>query len=136
GPSTITDAPVHDAMPSELSSVSWSCSASGSATCHTSSGTGSIHTTGDLQGGASATFVVDATIDPTVTGTLSNSADVSMPGVGVDPTPENNVATDETTVVAVTDLSITKTDGTLTATPGGSTTYTMTAVNAGPPAAG
>src|SRR6185295_15073595 len=90
----------------------------------------------DLQGGANATFVVDATIAPTFTGTLSNSADVSMPGVGVDPTTENNVATDETTVVAVTDLSITKTDGTLTATPGGSTTYTMTVVNGGPSAAG
>ena len=38
-------------------------------------------------------------------------------------------------VAAAADLAITKTDGVITASPGGSATYTITASNAGPSAA-
>src|SRR5262245_54903131 len=48
-----------------------------------------------------------------------------------DPAPANN-ATDTATLAPSADVSITKTDGVTTATPGGSTTYTITASNAGP----
>ena len=51
-----------------------------------------------------------------------------------DPVPANNSATDINTQapVASADLSITKTDGVATYTPGGSVTYTIVASNAGP----
>ena len=132
GPSTIANAPVNDVIPAALSTVSWTCTASASSTCDNPTGSGNITATVDLVAGGTATFVVDATIDPVFTGVLSNTAAVTMPGVGVDPTPANNTATDTTTVVAQADLSITKTDGTLTATPGGTTVYTVTVGNAGP----
>ena len=132
GPSTIVDAPVDDVIPAPLSGVSWTCTASASSTCDSPTGNGDIAATVDLLAGGTATFVVDGTIDPAFTGVLSNTATVTMPGVGVDPTPANNTATDTTTVVAQADLSITKTDGTLTATPGGTTVYTVTVGNAGP----
>ena len=132
GPSTIANAPVGDVIPAPLSGVSWACAASPSSTCDNPTGTGNISATIDLVAGGTATFIVDATIDPAFAGVLSNTATVTMPGVGVDPTPGNNTATDTTTVFAQADLSITKTDGTLTATPGGTTVYTVTVGNAGP----
>ena len=132
GPSTIQNAPVVDVMPVVLSAVSWTCTTSPFAICDDPSGTGDIATTVDLLPGSTATFVVDATIAPGFVGLLSNTATVAMPGPGVDPTPGNNSATDNTTIVAQADLSITKTDGTLTATPGGNTVYTVTVTNAGP----
>ncbi|MEO8264284.1 MAG: hypothetical protein ABI706_02115 [Ilumatobacteraceae bacterium] len=132
GPSTISNAPVNDVIPAPLSTVSWTCSASASSTCDNPAGSGNVTATVDLVAGGTATFVVDATIDPAFTGVLSNTATVTMPGVGVDPTPANNTATDTTAVVTQADLSITKTDGTLIATPGGSTVYTVKVANAGP----
>ena len=132
GPSTIVNAPVGDVIPAPLSAVSWTCTASAASTCDNASGTGNISATVDLVAGGTATFVVDATIDPAFSGILSNTATVTMPGVGVDPTPGNNTATDTTTVVSQADLSITKTDGVITATPGSTTVYTVTIGNAGP----
>ena len=134
GPSAIQNAPVVDTMPAALSAVSWTCTPSAFSTCDATVGTGHINTTVDLLPGGTATFVVDATIDPAFVGVLSNTASVTMPGPGVDPTPANNSATDVTTIVAQADLSVSKTDGSLAATPGGSTVYTVTVTNAGPSA--
>ncbi len=132
GPSTIQGAPVNDTLPPSLSGVTWTCTPSAFSACATASGSGDIATTVDLRSGATATFVVDAIIAPGFTGVLSNTATVTMPGAGIDPTPANNSATDTTTIVAEADLAVTKTDGTLVATPGGSTVYTVTVTNAGP----
>ena len=134
GPSSISNAPVDDAMPADLVGVSWTCTSSAFSSCDALSGSGDIATTVDLLSGGTATFVVDATISADFAGILSNTATITMPGVGVDPTPTNNSATDDTTVIAEADLSITKTDGTSTATPGESTVYTVTVSNAGPSA--
>ena len=71
-------------------------------------------------------------INAAATGTLSNTATVAAPAGVTDPTPGNNSATDSDTLAPSADLSITKTDGVITATPGGSVTYTITASNAGP----
>ena len=65
-------------------------------------------------------------------GMLSNTADINPPGGVTDPNLANNSATDTDTLGAQADLAITKTDGVTTAVPGGSTTYTITASNAGP----
>ncbi len=132
GPSTIQDAPVDDVLPAALLAVSWTCSPSAFSVCDDPAGGGDITTTVDLLAGGTATFVIDASIDPAFAGVLTNTASVTMPGVGVDPTPANNSATDLTTIVAEADLSITKTDGSLAATPGGSTVYTVTVSNSGP----
>ena len=49
-----------------------------------------------------------------------------------DSIPANNTATDTDTLDAEADLSITKDDGSLTYTPGGTVTYTIVVSNAGP----
>jgi uncharacterized repeat protein (TIGR01451 family) len=135
GPSAIADAPVADAVPAALTGATWTCTASPGSSCDDATGTGSIATTVDLASGGTATFTVDATIAPDAVGTLTNTATVTMPAPGDDPDPSDNTATDTTLVVAQADIGVTKTDGTATATPGGSTTYTVVVANAGPSAA-
>jgi uncharacterized repeat protein (TIGR01451 family) len=131
GPSVLGGVRVVDALPATLTGATWVCTPAGGATCALS-GAGSIDELVDLPAGATVTFAVDATIDASATGTLSNTATVSLPAPAVDPTPANNTATDVTTLLGESDLSITKTDGVATATPGTTTTYTIVVGNAGP----
>ena len=132
GPSMIIGAPVADVLPASLGSAAWTCTATGGSVCASPSGSGDIATTVDLLAGGVATFTVTATIDAAFTGTLSNTATVAMPGAGVDPTPANNVAVDTTDVVAVADLSVTKTDGVVSEVPGTPALYTIVVSNSGP----
>ena len=55
---------------------------------------------------------------PSATGTLVNTATVAVPAGVTDPAAGNNSATDTDTINASADLSITKTDGSATYTPG------------------
>jgi uncharacterized repeat protein (TIGR01451 family) len=130
GPSNAPGTTVADTLPASLTAT-WTCVGAGGGTC-TASGSGNINDTVNLPAGGSVTFTVNATINPAATGTLSNTATVAAPGGVTDPTPGNNSATDTDTLTPRADLSITKTDGVATATPGGSIIYTITASNAGP----
>jgi uncharacterized repeat protein (TIGR01451 family) len=109
----VSNAPVTDDVPTAITNVSWTCSASGSNSCGAASGTGnSISTTVTLaKNGGTATFTVKGTVSDTATGTLSNTANVSAPSGISDPTPSNNTATDTTNVNAP-DLTISKTHNT------------------------
>jgi uncharacterized repeat protein (TIGR01451 family) len=129
GSSDATGATVADTFPATLTAV-WTCVGAGGGTC-TASGSGNINDTVNLPVGASVTYTASATISAAATGTLSNTATVSG-GSTSDPNAANNSATDTDTLTPQADLSITKTDGVTTATPGGSVTYTITASNAGP----
>ena len=122
---------VSDPMPATLSSVTWTCTATAGSTC-VASGSGSLSTVANLAVGGSATYVVTGTLSPSFTGTLSNTATVSPPTGIPELTPLDNTVTALATAAPRADLSITKTDGTFTATPGASTTYTIVASNAGP----
>ena len=83
-----------------------------------------------LAAGESITYTVVATIDAAATGTLVNTASVT---VGGRHQPLNDNTFTDTDTLTQADLSITKTDGTTTAAPGGiRSTYTITASNAGP----
>ena len=128
GPSSAPAATVADTFPASLTGT-WTCVGTGGGTC-TAAGSGNISDTVNLPAGGSVTYTVSATISPSATGTLSNTATVSS-GV-TDPNPGNTSATDTDTRAASADLSITKTNGVTTATPGGNVTYTITASNAGP----
>ncbi len=130
GPSNATGATVADTFPASLT-CTWTCVGSGGGTC-TASGSGNIADTVNLPAGGSTTHTASCTISASASGTLSNTATVAAPGGVTDPTPGNNSATDTDTLSASADLSITKTDGVTSATPGGSVTYTITASNAGP----
>jgi uncharacterized repeat protein (TIGR01451 family) len=131
GPSNVAGATVADTFPASITSATWTCAGAGGGTC-TASGSGNINATVNLPSGASVTFTVTANISASATGSLSNTASVAVPAGITDPTPGNNSATDTDTISATADLSITKTDGVTTVTAGGTTTYTITASNAGP----
>jgi uncharacterized repeat protein (TIGR01451 family) len=130
GPSSAAGATVADTFPASLT-CTWTCAGAGGGTC-TASGSGNINDTVNLPSGGSVTYTASCTISGAATGTLSNTATVAAPAGVTDPTPGNNSATDTDTLGASADLAITKTDGVATVTAGGSTTYTITASNAGP----
>jgi uncharacterized repeat protein (TIGR01451 family) len=130
GPSNATGTTVADTFPASLS-CTWTCAGAGGGTC-TASGSGNINNTANLPSGGSVTYTASCSISAFATGTLSNTATVTAPAGVTDPTPGNNSATDSDTLAASADLSITKADGVTTVTAGGSTTYTITASNAGP----
>ncbi|WP_165371407.1 fibronectin type III domain-containing protein [Pseudolysobacter antarcticus] len=130
GPSNATGATVADTFPAS-ETCTWTCTGAGGGTC-TASGSGNINGTVNLPSGGSVSYNATCSISASATGTLSNTATVTAPAGVTDPTPGNNSATDSDTLGASADLSITKTDGVTTATPGGSVTYTITALNAGP----
>jgi uncharacterized repeat protein (TIGR01451 family) len=130
GPSNAPGSTVADTFPASLT-CTWSCVGAGGGTC-TASGTGNINDTVNLPAGGSVTYTASCNISASASGSLSNTATVAAPAGVTDPTPGNNSATDTDTLAASADLSITKTDGVTSATPGGSVTYTITASNAGP----
>jgi uncharacterized repeat protein (TIGR01451 family) len=131
GPSAVTGATVSDALPAGATAMSWTCTATPGSSC-TAGGSGAIGDTVDLAPGGVATYVVDVSIDAAATGTLTNTVTVAAPAGVVDPNPGNDTATDVDALAPVADLSVTKTDGTPTATPGATTTYTIVVANAGP----
>ncbi len=133
GPDNATGATVMDTFPAVLT-CTWTCVGAGGGTC-TASGSGNINDTVNLPSGGSVTYTASCSISGGATGSLSNTATVAAPGGVNDPSPGNNSATDTDTLMAIipmADLAITKTDGVTTATPGGSTTYTIVASNSGP----
>ncbi len=136
GPSGVTGATVTDNLPATLTNVSWTSAPTGTASV-TSGGTGSgnsLSAVVNLASGAgnSVTFTVTGTISPTASGTLSNTATVAAPNGTNDPTPANNSATDNNTLIPTADLIITKTDNSATYTPGTQVTYTIVVTNGGP----
>ena len=128
GPDPTTSATVADTFPAALT-CTWTCVGAGGGTC-TAAGSGNINDPVVLPAGGSVTYTASCAIAASATGTLANTATVSS--TDPDPNPGNNSATDSDTLTPQADVSITKTDGVATVVAGGSTTYTITASNAGP----
>lgn len=123
-----SNATVADTFPA-IQSCTWTCAPSGGASC-AANGSGNINDAVFLPVSGTATYTAVCNIAASATGTMVNTATVSGPLN--DSNPGNNSATDVDTLTPTADLSITKTDGSATATPGSSTTYTIVASNAGP----
>lgn len=121
GPITITDT-----LPTGLTYVSstgtgWTCSASGQVvTCTNSS---------SLASGANSSLTLTVAVGAGAATNVTNVATASS--TTTDPNNANNTATDPTTVTPLADLSITKTDGQTSTTPGSPITYTITVTNNG-----
>ncbi|MBN8481130.1 MAG: DUF11 domain-containing protein [Xanthomonadales bacterium] len=131
GPQAMSGATVADTFPSALA-CAWTCAGSGGGTC-SASGSGNINDTVNLPVGGAVTYSATCAIDLLASGTLVNTATVTLPGGTFDPDTNNNSATDTDTIVAPqADVSITKTDGVAVIAPGQPTTYTIVASNAGP----
>ena len=134
GPSDVTGAALADPVPADVTAATWTfvSAAGGGSVAGPTSGSGALATTVDLPSGATVTFTFTVQIDPSATGSLSNTATVSPPAGVTDTIPGNDSATDTDTLTPLADLSITNTDGLTMVVPGTSTTYTIVVTNAGP----
>ena len=75
---------VQDTLPAGLTAASWTCTASGGATCPSASGSGDIaQTIATLPPGGSVTYTVNASVTAAPGTTLTNTASVTPPGGGV-----------------------------------------------------
>ena len=92
----VASAVITDTAPTSLSGVTWTCSASGGASCP-ASGSGNINQTLALPAGSSVTFILKGTLSPAATGSLVNTATVTKP---VGDNTNNNSATDTDTITA------------------------------------
>src|SRR5581483_2066324 len=87
-----------------------------------------------LASGQSVTITLTGTIDPTATGSLTNTVRVDPPAGVTGPNLTNNTDSDTDTLTPQADLAITKSDSATSVVPGGSTTYTIVVSNTGPSA--
>ena len=138
GTSNATGIAVADTVPPNFSTVTWTCTASGTASCSVASGTGnSIALTGNINSGPAnfLTLLVTAVAQAaTSIGGVTNTAALTVP-VGIsDLTPANNTSS-VPTAVGVTNLSLTISNGVNTLLAGAQTTYTLVVTNSGPTAA-
>ena len=131
GPSDAPGATVADTFPLS-ETCTWTCGATGGGTCSAGPITGNINDVVNLPAGSTVTYLADCDISSAATGNLSNDATVTAPAGVTDLPLDDNIGNDTDTLTPQADLSITKTDGETSAVPGGSTTYTITASNAGP----
>ena len=136
GPSAAVGATVSDAMPAAVASDTFTAVGGGGASGFTTSGSGNINDTVNLPAGGTVTYTVVANLNASALGSLVNTATVAVPAGVTDPDPANNSATDTDTITTTptptADLSITKSDGSATYTPGGAVTYGIVVRNAGP----
>ncbi len=136
GPDDALGARVVDVFPSEIVSCSIGCTAAGGGSCPVGGGlappAAAIDELVDLPVGGSVTFVATCNIDTGATGTLTNTATVSVPATMGDPSLGNNSATDSDPLVPEGDLSISKTDGVSAVVPPTVLVYTIVVDNPGP----
>ncbi|MCB1608500.1 MAG: DUF11 domain-containing protein [Xanthomonadales bacterium] len=93
GPEAVTNARVTDTLPSALSGATWTCSASGGASC-VASGSGSIDSLVSLPNGSSVVFNLSVNVQRSPELSVSNTATVTLPTGLTDPVPGNNSSTD------------------------------------------
>lgn len=99
GPSSATGATVTAAAPAGLSSVSWTCVATGGSTCPAASGTGGISGLVDLTTTGSAIFTLSGTLVNPVPDSVSLTASITPPTGTPDSNMANNSATRTTGIV-------------------------------------
>jgi uncharacterized repeat protein (TIGR01451 family) len=104
--------------------------------CGAANGTGNLNTTVTMKSGAVIVYTVPATIAPSASGSLANTATVAVPAGVIDSVPANNSSTDTDGVVviasAIADLSLVKSSDSARVAPGGTVTYTIVVTNNGP----
>src|SRR5262249_37189595 len=83
GPSNASALNLSDIVPAGITGVSVTCAPTGSATCGTNASSGNTvaFSGASLAAGAGhvVTFTISGTVDPSATGTLTNSAQVTVP---------------------------------------------------------
>lgn len=128
----ISGATIEDALPAGATSMNWTCAGAG-ATCPATSGSGAINTLVNLPVGATLTYNVTVQLPANATGDLVNTAKITPPNGVTDSNPNNNSKTVTDPIVgASATLTVSKTDGSSTYTPGGAAIYSIVVGNSGP----
>ncbi|MBD9478964.1 Ig-like domain-containing protein [Pseudoxanthomonas sp. PXM02] len=120
GPSAALGATLSDVMPSQLTSVAWTCTASAGSSCGTANGTGNVSLNTNLAAGGSLVVLITA-VAPTLTPATigANTVTITPPPGTTDPTPGDNSATTPTVPVAPRALvALDDTAGPIDGTPG------------------
>jgi len=134
GPYHATTAGISDSVPALLLSPSWTCVAGLGAACDGLSGSGDVAETAALSVGAQITYTLVGSLATSVQGTLTNTAEITVPAGFVDTAPADNVATDADPVIAQIDLQVAKTesvDPVLAGSGPGNLVYVVTVTNVG-----
>jgi uncharacterized repeat protein (TIGR01451 family) len=132
GPSYVTGAVVKDTFPTTFTGVTFTATQTGGATGFPLSGSGNISNTVTMPPSSSITYKATGKLNAAATGTLSDTASVTVPSGIADPNVGNNSATDTDTITVQADLKVTVNDGKATAVAGAQDTYTIVVTNSGP----
>jgi uncharacterized repeat protein (TIGR01451 family) len=132
GPGFVGGASITDAFPTIFTNVSYTATQLGGASGFSASGAANINDTVVMPPGSKITYKAKGRVNPSATGTISNTASVTPPAEVNDPNPGNNTATDMDSITVKADLKVTVTDGKTAAVPGTKDTYTIVVTNVGP----
>jgi len=106
GPSAVSGATITDTFSSIFTNVTFTAVGTGGAAGFATSGSGNINQSGViLPVGSTITYTVTGTVSALATGSLSNTASVTLPSGVTDPTLGNNTATDTDTITVRKPLS-------------------------------
>ncbi len=107
GSADLASVSVTDSFPAELT-CGWTSFAVGGAAGNTA-GSGDLSDTLAMPAGSSVTYTVTCGIDPTATGTLSNTATISSPYTELS-LDDNSATDDDTVLIPEADLRVTQSD--------------------------
>ncbi len=128
GPSNLNGAGITDVIPPGLMGVTYTSTATG-ATGNTTSGSGAINDTVNIQNGGIITYVVTGTIDPNFSGNIPFTASTTLPPGATGTAGSKTV---NTNAVLTGDLFVTMSADPSMPISGGMVTYTIVAGNTGP----
>lgn len=133
GPDPAPGSAFGDLFVDPLTNCAWTCAGQLGGVCSVAGGSGAnANQSVDLPVGGSVVVTATCSIASSAMLSFFNTATITAPAGFTDPVGVNNSSTDVNGLDPSADLTITKTDGTDTFQPGGSTTYTIVASNAGP----
>jgi uncharacterized repeat protein (TIGR01451 family) len=131
GPNPVAGASLSDPFGAAFTGETWTCTG---VACPAAAGTGSLsEVLGALPSGAQATFTVVASVSPTATSPLTNTATVAPPSGIVDGTPANNTATTSNALDAASaDIGVALTSVSSSVLAAAAYSYAVEVTNAGP----
>jgi uncharacterized repeat protein (TIGR01451 family) len=107
GPAGVTNAVVTDIAPAGVTFGNWTCTVTNAGSgggvttsCGAASGTGNVTTTVTMQPGAVLTYVIVASVAANASGSVVDTASVSVPAGVTDSSPVNNASTAAVSVQA------------------------------------
>jgi uncharacterized repeat protein (TIGR01451 family) len=132
GPEAVGGVSITDDFPAIFTNVSYTATQLGGASGFSASGAGDINDTVVMPSGSKITYRAKGKVNPSATGTISNTARATPPAEVNDPNPGNDTATDTDSITIKADLKVTVADGKTAAVPGTKDTYTIVVTNVGP----